>query len=129
MAQVKPESKDILDFQVRHNISLQLCETKNLLEKKRMLLGHICYDTNGFSWKTSASRTLFGPWIDCPTCYGSTCTLKVLITVTQTETQRLNMISALTYLMRRSLMLRQTNCLHWLFYWQEAKMQRCAAKY
>ena len=31
MVQVKPESKEIL-------MSLQLCEPKNLLEKKRMLL-------------------------------------------------------------------------------------------
>ena len=56
-----------------------------------------CYDTNesAWSWKANASRTLFGPWIYWPPCYcyrsRSTCTLKILITVTQMETRRLNM--------------------------------------
>ena len=51
------------------NISLQLCEPKNLPEKKRMLLGDILYDTNGSAWKASASGTLFGSWVDWPTMF------------------------------------------------------------
>ena len=47
-----------------NTFQLRLCKPKNLLEKKRMLLRHTCYDTNGSAWKASASGTLFSPWID-----------------------------------------------------------------
>ena len=53
---------------------LQLFEPKNLLKKKRMLLGYICCDTNGSAWKPSSSGTLFGPLdrLAKLTCCGST---------------------------------------------------------
>ena len=78
MAQVKPELKDqgnsFFNFPVMYNnISLQLCELKNLRENKMMLLGHTCYDTNGSAWKASARRTLFsslfGSWADWPAMF------------------------------------------------------------
>ena len=42
-------------------MSLKLCEPKNILEKKGVLmLRHICYDTNGSALK--ASGTLMVHW-------------------------------------------------------------------
>ena len=58
-----------------------------------------------------------------------TCTLKVLITVIQTEARRLNMTVQCISHGRESLMLRQTSCLYRFFYWQQANMQRCWAKH
>ena len=81
MAQVKPESKDqgntFFNIPVTYNlfmyvcicIAYKLCEPKNLLEKKRVLLGHTCYDTNGSAWKASDSGTLFSSWVDRPTMF------------------------------------------------------------
>ena len=57
--------ENTFNFPGSYNISLQLCEPKNLLEKKRMLLGHTClYDTNRSAWKASDSRTPLGTWIE-----------------------------------------------------------------
>ena len=118
MAKVKPESKEILLIFQLH-INLQLCEPKNLLEKKKMLLGHIFCDTSGSAWKASASGALFGPL-----AY----TLQIYMHIKNLDHSDTNGnpkakydCAALAYLMAGSLILRQTNCLHWLFYRQEAK--------
>ena len=91
MAQVKPQSKEILLA-----LSLQLRELMNLLEKKRMLLEHtssLVMTQMDLPEKQGPAEHCSAPgWTGLPRYgYRSTCTLKVLITVTQTETRRLNM--------------------------------------
>ena len=84
MAQVKPESKEIL-------INLQFCEPKNLLEKKRILLVDIFVMTlMDLPGKQAPVEHMQAYMLYMYICR-STSTLKILVTVAQTETQRLNM--------------------------------------
>ena len=93
MAQVKTESKEIFLA-----LSLQLCEPMNLLEKERMLLTHFCtcYD-KWICLKNKRQQNTVRPLDRLAyhvTVIGQDLhvhQLKVLITVTQTETRRLNM--------------------------------------
>ena len=57
MAQVKPESKEILS-------SYNCVNRKIFWRRTGCCFDILVYDTNGAAWKASASGTLFSPWID-----------------------------------------------------------------